>query len=93
MPFALVYHPDVRKKDIPALSRNLRERIAHGIETRLTTQPERYGEPLRGTLKGYWKLRIGDYRVVFKVVRNEIWIFGIIHRRAVYERIVRRLVV
>jgi mRNA interferase RelE/StbE len=91
MPFVLIYHPDVRKRDIPAISRNLRERIAHAIDTRLTTHPERYGEPLRGTLKGYWKLRIGDYRVVFKVVRSEVWIFGIIHRREVYERIVRRL--
>ena len=70
MPYTLVYHPDVRSQDIPSISRNLRERIARAIETRLTTEPERYGEPLRRTLKGYWKLRVGDYRVVFKVVRN-----------------------
>ena len=91
MPYTLVYHPDVRSQDIPSISRNLRERIARAIETRLTTEPERYGESLRRTLKGYWKLRVGDYRVVFKVVRNEVWIYGIIHRRDVYERIARRL--
>jgi len=93
MPYTLVYHPDVRRKDISAISRNLRQRIAHAIETRLTTEPERYGEPLRGTLKGYWRLRVGDYRVVFKVVQNEVWIFGIIHRREVYDRVARRLAV
>jgi len=70
----------------------LRDRISRAIETRLTTEPQRYGEPLRRTLKGYWKLRVGDYRVVFKVVKDEVWIFGIAHRREVYERVVRRLV-
>ncbi len=91
MPYTLVYHPDVRSEDIPSINRDLRNRIARAIESRLTTEPERYGEPLRGTLKGYWRLRVGDYRVVFKVVRNEIWILAIIHRREVYERIARRL--
>ena len=91
MAYALVYHPDVRKKDIPSLNRNIGERISHAIETRLTADPQRYGEPLRRTLKGYWKLRVGDYRVVFKVVKNEVWIFGVIHRRDVYERIATRL--
>ena len=43
-----------------------------------------YGEPLRKTLKGYWKLRVGDYRVVFKVIEAEVWILGIKHRKSVY---------
>jgi mRNA interferase RelE/StbE len=47
--------------------------------------PEECGEPLRKTLKGYWKLRVGDYRVVFKVEGEEITILGIRHRRDVYE--------
>ncbi len=80
MPYTLVYHPDVRSEDIPSINRDLRNRIARAIESRLTTEPERYGEPLRGTLRGYWRLRVGDYRIVFKVVKNEVWIFGIIHR-------------
>jgi mRNA interferase RelE/StbE len=48
------------------------------------------GEPLRKTLKGYWKLRVGDYRVVFKIVKNEVWILGIIHRKHVYEKLEKR---
>jgi hypothetical protein len=27
-------------------------------------------------IKGYWKLRVGDYRVVFEIVKNEVWIFA-----------------
>lgn len=92
MPHRLVYHPEVRTKDVPSINQNLRDRFSRAIESRLTTEPQRYGEPLRRTLKGYWKLRVGDYRVVFKVVKDEVWIFGIAHRREVYERVVRRLV-
>lgn len=90
MPFALRYHPDVRDVDIPALNANVRERIKRAIWTRLAAAPHQYGEPLRKTLKGYWKLRVGDYRVVFKIARNEVWILGIMNRKEVYERIGKR---
>jgi hypothetical protein len=52
----------------------------------LTAAPHQYGEPLRKTLKGYWKLRVGDYRVVFRVSGQEVWILGIINRKEVYEK-------
>ncbi|MEW5950224.1 MAG: type II toxin-antitoxin system RelE/ParE family toxin [Thermodesulfobacteriota bacterium] len=90
MLFELRYHPDVKEIDIPALKERLRKRIKNAIETRLMTAPHEYGEPLRKTLKGYWKLRVGDYRVVFKVVNSEIRIFGIIHRKEVYKKIEKR---
>ncbi|MBP7233389.1 MAG: type II toxin-antitoxin system RelE/ParE family toxin, partial [Syntrophaceae bacterium] len=50
-----------------------------------------YGEPLRKTLKGYWKLRVGDYRVVFKIIDSEVWILGIRHRKSVYGDMDTRL--
>jgi mRNA interferase RelE/StbE len=56
----------------------------------LSTTPERYGVPLAGTLRGYWKLRVGDYRVVFRVTADAVWILAILHRREVYEAAERR---
>jgi mRNA interferase RelE/StbE len=91
VPFELRYHPDVKSIDIPLLDAKLRTRIKNAIERRLTTAPHLYGEPLRKTLRGYWKLRIGDYRVVFKIVAEEVWVLGIIHRKKVYEAIRKRL--
>jgi mRNA interferase RelE/StbE len=88
--FQIKYHPDVKDIDIPALNKNLKNRIKKAIESRLMTEPHNYGEPLRKTLKGYWKLRVGDYRVVFKIVKSEIWILGIIHRKKVYNQIEKR---
>ena len=90
MPFELRYHPEVRDVDIPVINAKLRVRIKKAIETRLVVAPHQYGEPLRKTLKGYWKLRVGDYRVVFKIVGSEVWVLGIMDRKEVYEKIGRR---
>ncbi len=91
MPYGLHYHPAVAADDLPEIPVNLRERLARAIQTRLTTTPERFGAPFRGSLKGYWKLRVGDYRVVFKIVGSEVWILTILHRKVVYEGITTRL--
>jgi mRNA interferase RelE/StbE len=89
--FELRYHPDVRDVDIPQLNETLKKRIKKAIEECLLISPHQYGEPLRKTLKGYWKLRVGDYRVVYRVVRNEVWIFAIINRKDVYKKIIKRI--
>ena len=90
MPFEIKYHPDVKKVDILLIDLRTKNRIKKAIETRLITAPHQYGEPLRKTLKGYWKLRVGDYRVVFKIVESEVLILGIVHRKNVYEKIKKR---
>ena len=91
VPFELRYHPDVKSVDIPLLDARLRTHLKHAIETRLMEAPHLYGQPSRKTLHGYWKLRVGDYRVVYRIVEQEVWIFGIIHRKSVYEAIKKRL--
>lgn len=91
MHFELIYHPDVKSVDIPLLNKKIRTRIKSAIETRLSTSPHQYGEPLRKTLKGYWKLRVGDYRVVFRIIKTDVFILGIIHRKDVYEKVQKRV--
>ena len=65
--------------------------IKRAIEERLATRPEVFGKPLQRTLKGYWRLRVGEYRVVFKIVENDILILGIVHRKDVYQRVKKRI--
>ena len=91
MAFRLIYHPDVHRIDIRNINTNLQMRIMRAIEERLVKEPQSYGEPLRRTLKGYWKLRVGDYRIVFKVVSEEIWICAIIDRKDVYPQVMKRI--
>jgi len=91
VPYTLIYHELVTKEDLPPIPLNVQRRIARALETRLASAPEQHGQPLSGTLKGYWKLRIGDYRVVFKILGTEVRIFGILHRKRIYEDVLRRI--
>jgi len=90
MAYKLLYHPEVKKTDLPKIDQKTRAIIKKAIDERLTTHPEKYGKPLQRTLKGYWKLRVGDYRIVFKIQEKEIHILGIIHRREVYQQVEKR---
>ncbi len=91
MSFDLKYHPDVRDIDIPQLNETLKNRIKIAIEERLAIAPQLYGKPLRKSLKGYWKLRVGDYRVVYKIKGKEVWILAIINRKDVYKKVIKRI--
>lgn len=88
--FKLSYHPLVVRDDIPKLSQEWKQKIRSAIEQQLATHPDLYGKPLRRSLKGYRKLRVGDYRVIFKIEQNSVKILIIQHRSVVYEQIYKR---
>jgi mRNA interferase RelE/StbE len=91
MPFELVYHPDVKKIDLPKLDERSKTMIKRAIEERLSERPELFGRPLRGSLKGYWKLRVGNYRIVFKLSESKILVLAIMDRKTVYQQSERRV--
>lgn len=91
MSFDIRYHELVRKEDIPRLSSEWREKIKRAIENRLTTRPEAYGKPLRQSLKGYRKLRVGDYRVIFRIGGRAVKILIIQHRSVAYKMVQKRI--
>ena len=84
------YHPDVKAADLPKIDQIAREMIKRAIEERLLTHPETYGKRLQRTLKDYWKLRVGPYRIIYKIQEKHITVLGILHRRYVYQCIERR---
>ncbi len=90
MIFKIIYHPLVVRDDIPKLSAEWKAKIQKTIEERLIINPEVYGKPLRRSLKGFRKLRVGDYRVIFLLEKNLIKIFIIQHRSVVYDQINKR---
>ena len=91
MAYQLLYHADVKKVDLPKIDAKNKAMLKRAIKERLATQPEVYGKPLQRTLKGYWKLRVGEYRVVFKMSQNDVLILGIIDRKEVYRQIHKRV--
>lgn len=85
MSYEILYVDKVVKIDIPKISGLYKNRIKQAIETKLITSPDLYGKPLRKSLKGYFKLRVGDYRIIFRIENKKVKIFVIAHRRVVYE--------
>ena len=70
----------LRKSD-----KSLRERLIQKINV-LSTNP-RSGIPLTGNLTGLWKLRIGDYRVIYQIRDSElvVLVIRIGHRKNIYD--------
>ena len=79
------YHPKVKNDDIPRLSPNIAARIENAIINRLLVNPVKNGFYLRGSLKGYRKLRVGDWRIIYRIVDKEIRIIAIGKRKDVYK--------
>ena len=89
--FQILYHEEVVRLDMPRLPSLWRDKIRQAIETKLAVHPEIFGKPLRRSLKGYRKLRVGDYRVVFRIETKSVKILAILHRSVVYEKMNNRL--
>ena len=89
--YNLLYHPDIEKEDLPKIPKNIKIGIRKAIEQRLLQEPLKFGEPLKRSLKGHRKLRVGDYRVIYKIAREEVIIFKIGHRREVYTKVYSRI--
>lgn len=88
--YTVEYRPEVVAEDFPALPRNLQARILRAVESRLMTEPARYGLRLRRSLAGLWKLRVGDYRLVYEILGTRIVVWAVLHRKIVYGEVGRR---
>jgi mRNA interferase RelE/StbE len=89
--FKITYHELVVQDDIPKLALEWRSRIKKSIEDRLMRESEVFGKPLRQSLKGYRKLRVGDYRVVFRIEKKNVKILMIQHCSIVYDNAKTRI--
>lgn len=81
---SIVYRPEVVDEDLADIPGNVQARILTAIERRLGTEPFRYGQRLRRSLRGLWKLRVGDYRVCYQIEGNTVTVWAVRHRREVY---------
>lgn len=83
--YKVEYLESVIKDDIPKLSKVEKKRIQKNIEERLIQDPVRFGKPLRYSLKGCRRMRVGHYRVIFKIEAKVILIVKIGHRKEIYK--------
>ena len=66
--------------------KNIQKRITDAIRDRLSIGPNDYGKALIKEWKGHRRLRVGDYRVIYKVYEDRVIVFivDIDHRKDVY---------
>ena len=85
--FKIEYLDSVVKKDIPALPSKIKQIIKKAIEERLMVDPLSFGKPLRYSLKGHKRLRVGDDRIIYRIefASKKVLIIAIKHRKDVYE--------
>ncbi len=85
--YIIEYLASVMEKDIPALTKSARTLIKTAIETRLTVDPIGFGKPLRYSLTGHRRLRVSNYRIVYRIEPNThtVLITAIKHRKDIYD--------
>lgn len=73
------------KKFIRRLDDNIKKRIIKKIKS-IREYPYS-GIRLGGNFKGLWKLREGDYRIIYQIEKNKliIYVVNIGHRKNIYK--------
>jgi mRNA interferase RelE/StbE len=82
--FNIVYKKSVRR-DLSKLSKAEARRILTRLERDLAENADSY-TALKGRFAGLRKYRIGNYRVVFAIVRSEVQVLRIGHMREIYRK-------
>ncbi|WP_341808567.1 type II toxin-antitoxin system RelE/ParE family toxin [Wolbachia endosymbiont (group E) of Neria commutata] len=87
-PYEIEFLDNVTKNDIPALPVTIEGRINRAIRERLTVSPDKLGKALHHEFKGSFRLRVGDYRIIYEIEipERKVLITAIRHRKDVYER-------
>ncbi len=85
--FRLRFHQKVLTHDLPNLKPSIKELLLHFINEKLVKRPFSYARPLRGGNDGYWKVRLGDYILGFKIMDDIILILSIIPFYKLYDKI------
>lgn len=81
------------KKDLKKLSIDIVLNILDSIDNYLAFNPSKDSEMQGKKYKGYFKYRVGDYRVVYNLDHIEKFIIVkvVAHRKEVYKILTRRI--
>ena len=83
MAFDIAYKKSVQK-DLAGVGKVEARRILDKIERELASRPDSC-PVLKGQFAGLRKLRVGDYRVIFAILGEQVLVLRIGHRREIYE--------
>lgn len=75
--YQILLHPLVLKVDFKKIPKGDVRKIIQTINKKLRFQPEIFGKPLTGELRGYYRLRFDPYRIVYRIEKAKITVFVI----------------
>ena len=84
MAYNILYKKSVQR-DLKKFSKAEASRIVDQIEKELSEKANTY-PVLKGQFAGLRKYRVGDYRVIFAIIGDDVLILRIGHRRDVYKK-------
>jgi mRNA interferase RelE/StbE len=82
--YKILYKKSV-SRDLKKLSKAEAGRVLDQIDRELTKKADS-NPVLKGQFAGLRKFRIGDYRVIYSILGNDVLILRIGHRRDVYKK-------
>jgi mRNA interferase RelE/StbE len=82
--YNIVYKKSVQR-DLKRLSKAEAQRVLNQIEGDLSENADTY-PVLKGQFKGLRKYRIGDYRVIYAILGDDVLVLRIGHRKEVYKK-------
>lgn len=73
-------------KDLKQIDRVWQTKIIEAMKTKLVENPY-LGKRLVGDLSAYYRLRVGDYRIIYEIIDEEVAVIVIRvrHRKEVYR--------
>lgn len=83
MAYNVVYKDSVRR-DLKRLDKSIARRVIDKLEEDLTINPEAH-PVLQGRFAGLRKYRVGDYRVIYTLLAQDVLVLHIAHRKEVYR--------
>ena len=73
MNYDILWHEDALN-DLKRIEKKEAERVIEKVETHLIRNPHALGKPLSGHLRGFFRYRVGKYRVIYTIKNNELLI-------------------
>lgn len=93
--YTVIYHPLVKARDLKSIPAGFHKKIFQTIEKKLMTEPKKFGKPLQVELKGYYRLRVGIYRIIYSIEEEKITVciiqIGVRKDFIVYKEAAKRL--
>ena len=70
--------------DLRKLDKSWARKLLAKLEEKVGANPD-LGEPLKGEFHGFFKYRIGDYRIIYTKTTEGILVLRIAHRKEAYR--------